>query len=46
MLPDDGMQWRWFDRDELSRSTELNEDIRELGLAAIDAAQAAAIAAS
>ncbi|MQC47950.1 MAG: NUDIX domain-containing protein [Chloroflexi bacterium] len=45
-LPDDGMQWRWFDRDDLTRSTELNEDIRELGLAAIDAAEAAAIAAS
>lgn len=46
VLPDDGMRWRWFDRDELSRSTELHEDIRELGVAAIDAAQAASIAAS
>jgi len=44
-LPDDGMQWKWFDRDDLTRSTEIHEDIRELGLAAIDAAQAAAIAA-
>jgi len=39
------MQWRWFDRDDLSRSTELHEDVRELALAAIDAAEAAAIAA-
>jgi 8-oxo-dGTP pyrophosphatase MutT (NUDIX family) len=44
VLPDDGMQWRWFDRDALTREPDLNEDIRELGLAAIDAAQAAAIA--
>jgi len=43
-LPNE-MQWRWFDRDELSRSTELHEDVRELAFAAIDAAEAAAIAA-
>ena len=48
------MQWRWFDRDDLTRSTELNlarstelhDDVRELAFAAIDAAEAAAIAAS
>lgn len=44
-LPNE-MQWRWFDRDELSRSTELHEDVRELAFAAIDAAEAASIAAS
>ena len=40
------MQWRWFDRDDLARSTELHDDVRELAFAAIDAAEAAAIAAS
>ena len=40
------MQWRWFDRDELSRSVELHEDVRELAFAAIDAAEAAATASS
>ncbi len=45
VLPNE-MQWRWFDRDDLSRSTELHEDVRELAFAAIDAAEAASIAAS
>ena len=39
------LQWRWFDRDDLAQSTELHEDVRELAFAAIDAAEAAAIAA-
>lgn len=43
LLPD-AMQWRWFDRDDLARSTELHEDVRELAFHAIDAAEAAAIA--
>ena len=43
-LPEDGLQWRWFGRDDLLRSTELQEDVRELAYAAIEAAEAAAMA--
>lgn len=35
------MQWRWFDEAELHASSDIAEDVVELGLAAIEAARAA-----
>lgn len=38
-LPDDGMQWRWFSEDDVRSADNLNDDVRELSLAAIQAVQ-------
>lgn len=40
-LPDDGMQWRWFTEDDVRSADNLNDDVRELSLAAIRAVQTA-----
>lgn len=41
VLPQE-MQWRWFDEDALRDTADLHEDVRELGLAAIEAERTAA----
>lgn len=44
-LPEDGHRWSWVDAETLHTSTEIKRDVRELGLAAIEAADRAAAAA-
>ncbi len=40
VLPEE-MQWRWFDEAAIRAASDLNDDVRELSLAAIEAERAA-----
>lgn len=43
VLPQE-MQWRWFDEAAIRAATDLNDDVRELSLAAIEAERVASTA--